>query len=167
MSKHPYNIKKTWIFNYIRAQVCEQTQGGRLVANVIYHRGDVGGLLSTAYRAVLKAVLMPEFADISLVRGDNSNAQSGRAAISSCFSRSGRSSVSSNGVLALKEKQRGRNGCKQLVPWLIFVSIFSIIHRFCPPNSSHWHDALSFSPVPYVKPLGSRGSCLTTALLCF
>lgn len=86
------------------------------MANVIYHRGDVGGLLSTAYRAVLKAVLMPEFADISLVRGDNSNAQSGRAAISSCFSRSGRSSVSSNGVLALKEKQRGRNGCKQLVP---------------------------------------------------
>lgn len=47
---------------------------------------------------------MPEVADISLVRGDNSEAQSGRAVIASRFSRSGRSSISSNGVLALREQ---------------------------------------------------------------
>lgn len=50
ISKRNSNIKN--IFNSHRTQVCESTQGGR----IIHHRGDIGGLLSTAQRAVLQAL---------------------------------------------------------------------------------------------------------------
>lgn len=128
------NIKKTCIFNCNRAQVCEYTHGGR----IIYQRGGVSGLLSTAQRGVLKA-LKPEVADISLVIGDNSDSQSGRAVISSCFSRSGRSSISSNRVA-----ERAANS---VFPGLFWSSVFSITHCFSLSKSSPQCDAFLQLPI--------------------
>lgn len=103
-------------------------------------------------KSCCRGSLRLEVADVSLVSGDNRDAQRGHAVIASCFSRSGRSSISSNGVLDLGEQTAPQK-------WLqttSFLSVFSIIQCFPPPQSSHRCNAL-----------GSGASRLAAAFLCF
>lgn len=151
ISKHPSNIKKACIFNYISASLWTNTRWQNYLSQRGHRRAAVNCTTSC-----FKGSLVPEVADISLVRGDSRNAQSGRAAISYCFTRSGRSSISSTSVLQLGGKQHGRNGCKQHVLWLFKNSfIFSVIHR----HDDLYHlssfpllhpVSLSFSYLPYL-----------------